>query len=171
MLESVENPFATVVMAHLAAQETGNNPAHRLTSKLAITRHLYKRGYEKETIINLFCFIDWVMTLPEELDMQFDQELHDYEKSNMQFISPFEKRAIQKGVKQGIEQGLEEMREPLLHSLELNLELKFGKEGLKLVPIISQLKSPKELITFQDRLKAAQTVDELKRLYKKFFNQ
>ncbi len=166
-LESIQNPFAIVVTAHLAAQETRNNPTHRFATKLTITRHLYERGYQKETIINLFCFIDWVMTLPQELDLQFKQELHDYEeKLNMQYVTSIERIGIERGFKKGIEQGIEQMRKPLLHSLKLNLEFKFGKEGRKFLPVISQLKSPKELSTFQDRLKAARTAEELERFYK-----
>lgn len=92
----------------------------------------------------------------------------------MQYVSSIERLAkeegieqgIQKGLRKGIAQGQEKMRKLLLESLKLNLEFKFGKRGLDLLPIISRLKSAEELTTFQERLKAVQTAGELKKLYK-----
>ena len=52
------NPFATVVMAHLAALETRNNRLERKEQKLTLVRRLYEQGLERENIINLFKFID-----------------------------------------------------------------------------------------------------------------
>ncbi len=50
------------------AQETRPDAQRRLASKLAITRRLYDRGDSREDVINLFGFIDWVMSLPVALE-------------------------------------------------------------------------------------------------------
>lgn len=63
-IDASSNPFATVVMAHLKAQETRLDALERFESKLAITRRLYVLGYSREDVINLFGFIDWVMSKP-----------------------------------------------------------------------------------------------------------
>ncbi len=165
-LEGTRNPFAVIVMAHLAAQETRNHPSDRFVSRMAITQRLYEKGYEKQSISDLYRFIDWVMSLPEDLEEKFENELQRYEESiNMEYLSGIERRAIARGMQKGIEQGQEKMRKPLLGALQLSLELKFGKKGLEFLPVIEQLKSADELSTFQDKLKSAQTVDELKRFY------
>jgi hypothetical protein len=65
-LEASRNPFATVVMAHLRALETRQNRRRRKEAKLALTKRLYEQGYQREDIINLFKFIDWIMSLPSE---------------------------------------------------------------------------------------------------------
>jgi hypothetical protein len=40
---------------------------------------LYERNYRREEIIDLYRFIDWVMTLPLELEQTFRQVLEGYE--------------------------------------------------------------------------------------------
>ncbi|MGK7876693.1 MAG: cytosolic protein, partial [Xenococcaceae cyanobacterium] len=61
-LEASRNPFATVVMVHLKALETRQNRKERKQWKLALTRRLYEQGYERQDVINLFGFIDWMMS-------------------------------------------------------------------------------------------------------------
>ena len=67
-LESSTNPMAQVVMAHLRALETKKNPNARFDHKLALIRNLFKSGFSREDIRELFAFIDWVSALPEYLE-------------------------------------------------------------------------------------------------------
>ena len=67
-LERQDNPFAIVVMAHLKALETRKDHSLRKQWKTELTRLLYERGYSRTGIINLYRFIDWVLTLPEVLE-------------------------------------------------------------------------------------------------------
>ncbi|MFH7024436.1 MAG: cytosolic protein [Heteroscytonema crispum UTEX LB 1556] len=80
VLENTDNPFATVVMAHLKAQETRSDRESRKYWKLYLTRRLYERGYQRQDILNLFRFINWVMALPQELDASFWQEVQQYQR-------------------------------------------------------------------------------------------
>jgi len=80
-LEQSKNPFATVVMAHLQTQKSRKNPALRYNVKLNLTRRLYRLGYNREQITNLFRFIDWVMWLPKELEPNFWREVVEIEES------------------------------------------------------------------------------------------
>ena len=66
-LDASTNPFATVVMAHLKAQATRKKPEERYRWKLRLVRRLYEQGYDKDDVLQLFSFIDWVMDLPAEL--------------------------------------------------------------------------------------------------------
>jgi hypothetical protein len=52
-LEASRNPFATVVMAHLTAQETRHDPAACQTRKLWLTRRLNKLGYDRQQVLVL----------------------------------------------------------------------------------------------------------------------
>lgn len=70
-LEASRNPFATVVMAHLKAIETRDDRLRRKEWKLALIRRLYEQRLKREDIINLFQFIDWVMSLPLALEQDF----------------------------------------------------------------------------------------------------
>jgi len=176
MLEKDHNPFAIVVMAHLKAQETKNNDQSRKLWKINLTRMLYKRGYEKQDIINLFRFIDWVMQLPQELEDEFWQEMQEYEEENrMPYISTIEKMAIKRGMEKGIEQGIEKGIEQgiekgiiqgLIAGIKLGLRLKFGDEGLKLLPEISEINDVDLIKAIYNEIETAKTLDDLRRVYK-----
>jgi hypothetical protein len=91
-------------MAHLKPQETRDERNGRMAWKLAITRQLY----EQEDVVNLFGFIDWVMSLPEELDQQFWQEVRNLEEERrMPYLTSVEKIGINKGFRRGLLEGIE----------------------------------------------------------------
>jgi hypothetical protein len=81
-LEDSLNPFATVTMAHLKALETRGNQLQRKDWKLNLTRRLYEKGYERQDVLNLFRFIDWIITLPASLTDEFEAELERFEREN-----------------------------------------------------------------------------------------
>lgn len=145
-------------MAHLKAIETRNNRLERKQWKLALTRRLYEQNYEREDIINLFSFIDWVMSLPLELEQEFLQEVLNFEESRrMPYITSVERIATLKGIQQGIRQGL-------LEGIKLGLELKFGSLGLSLSPSIERIEDVEQLREIATRLKTVTTVEELRLL-------
>ncbi|MEI6262133.1 MAG: cytosolic protein, partial [Deltaproteobacteria bacterium] len=50
-------------------------------------------------VIHLFLFIDWIMTLPNELKKSFSQQVFAYEEERkMRFISSIEELGIEKGM-------------------------------------------------------------------------
>jgi flagellar biosynthesis/type III secretory pathway protein FliH len=118
-LESSTNPFAHVVLAHLAALATKRNNQNRRREKFTVTRRLYDRGFSRQDIINVYRFIDWVMTLPPALESDFQQQLRKFEGERaMTYITSIERSGIEKGIEQGIEQGrLQERQEMVLQFL------------------------------------------------------
>ncbi len=62
-LEASDNPFATVVMAHLKTQQTNKKLGERKAWKFSLIRRLYESGLQEKDIRNLYRFIDWVMTI------------------------------------------------------------------------------------------------------------
>ena len=150
-LEASRNPFATVVMAHLKAQQTRDDRSRRLEWKLAITRRLYEKGYGRSDVINLFGFIDWVMSLPASLEQEFRQEIQQFEaERRMPYITSVERSGIRQG---------------LLEGIELGLELKFGSEGLAILPEISGLLDVEQLRAILSGLKTVNTLSELRQIY------
>jgi hypothetical protein len=70
-------------------------------------------------------FIDWITELPRGLDRHFGQELIAYQQEKfMPFITIVERIGMEKG---------------LLEGIEACLEVKFGDEGLKLMPELREL--------------------------------
>lgn len=105
-LEADINPFALAVRAHLAATATQRDPNARLEQKLQLTRALYRHGWEREDILSLYTFIDWILTLPEGLDVAYHQRIRELEEAEqMPYVTTAERIGIQKGIEQGIPRG------------------------------------------------------------------
>ncbi|MEO5368561.1 MAG: DUF4351 domain-containing protein [Magnetococcus sp. DMHC-1] len=111
LLESSTNPFAIVILAHLTGKQTKNQPTERFQQKMRITRMLYERGFSRQQIVDLFRFIDWVLSLPEELDNQFWVNLSNFEENKeMPYITSVERI----GHKRGKEEGRQEEKSSVL---------------------------------------------------------
>ena len=112
-LEASDNPFATVVMAHLKTQQTSQQLQERKTWKLSLIRRLYDLGWQEQDIRNLYRFIDWVMILPTELSEEFWEEFKQIEQErSMSYVTTGERigyeRGKQEGQVEGIQQGLQQ---------------------------------------------------------------
>ncbi len=155
-LEANDNPFAAVVLAHCKTMETKRDPATRREWKLPVVKGLYRRHWSKEDIRKLFNVIDWIMTLPDDLDAEFYEEIDRYhEESKMEYISGIERRGMQKGREQGHRKGLVE-------GIALALDAKFGPTGLRLLRKVRTLDDVKTLRKFARFLKHAETLDEVR---------
>lgn len=101
-LEESRNPFAIVVMAHLKTKETKKDLPARKEWKFRLTRMLYEREYERQDILNLFRFIDWILELPEGLKQEFKSDLKRYEQEKqMPYITSIERMGIEQGRQEG----------------------------------------------------------------------
>jgi len=101
ILEASSNPFAVVVMAHLRTMETRKNQNERLQYKLTLSMNLYRRGWTRQDIINLYRFIDWIMRLSEDLENLYHIELVKYEEEvKMKYVTTAERIGIEKGGKE-----------------------------------------------------------------------
>ena len=108
-LDASENPFAMVVQSHLAARATRRNPAGRYRAKKELVWRLLDRGWSEKRIRNLLRFIDWVLALPEELELTFQDELSEYEQEQrMPYVTSFERIGIKKGRREGRKEGRRE---------------------------------------------------------------
>jgi len=105
-LETSDNPFAIVAMAHLKALETRKNASLRKQWKTGLTKLLYQKGYSREGVLNLYAFIDWVLTLPDALEKIFLEDLKEFEKEEkMPYVTSAERIGRKEGKKEGREEG------------------------------------------------------------------
>ncbi|BBD58328.1 hypothetical protein NIES2109_11010 [Nostoc sp. HK-01] len=101
-LETSDNPFATVVMAHLKTQQTSKQPGERKNWKFSLIRRLYEQGLEERDIRNLYRFIDWVMILPKVLEAEFWQDFKLFEQElTMPYITTGERIGYERGKEEG----------------------------------------------------------------------
>jgi hypothetical protein len=104
-LETSSNLFAPIIMAHLKSKATKQDPAARAQWKWTVVRGLYRRGYGRSDILELFRLIDWMMVLPEELQQEFNQRVKQAtEETEMPLLSHMELRAMEKGKEEGKEE-------------------------------------------------------------------
>lgn len=75
-------------------------------------------------------------------------------------------RGYQQGLQQGLQQGREEgVRDSLLASIEILLEIRFGIDGLRLMPEIRKIHDTDVLRAVQNGVKAAQIPADVRRIY------
>jgi len=111
-LEASDNPFATVVLAHLAARDTRRSAVRRREVKLALTRRLYERGYSRERVLSLFRFIDWLLELPAAHEALFWREIQAYEEERaMPYVTSVERIGLARGRAEGRAEGRVEGRD------------------------------------------------------------
>jgi len=120
-LEESTNPFAIMTMAHLTTLMTQGKPQVRRQGKWKLVRRLLEKGYHQEDIRKLFRLLDWMMTLPEELQLSFEEQLSRYQQERrMPLLSHMEIRGMQRGIKQGT---LQNARESVLEVLTVRFEV------------------------------------------------
>ena len=155
-LEASRNPFALVVLAHLEARGV-ESPEKRFEVRFALARKLYSRGFGREDVQRLYRFLEWILGLPAELEMELKQRIEtEIEgKAAMPFLATYERIAMEKGREEGKEEGLRE-------AVRLGLELRFGDAGLGLFPRVSETKDVGRLRRLIELLRTAEKLDDLK---------
>ncbi|WP_416350934.1 Rpn family recombination-promoting nuclease/putative transposase [Rivularia sp. UHCC 0363] len=145
-LEASENPFAVIVMAHLRTQASSQNPEARLQWKLGLIRRLYQKGYTRDKIIKLIQLLDWMMTLPKELEIACNKEIRQYEEQPMPYITTFERFGM-----------LENQRENIIEVLEV----RFGEVPADLIAQINELGDIEDMSGLKQLHKQAVTINSL----------
>jgi hypothetical protein len=155
-LAASNNPFAVVVLAHLQTLATRRDPAGRYNAKLNLAKQLYRKGYGRQDILNLFRFIDWIMTLPTELEGQLQVELAQFEeREKMQYITTVERMAIQKGKQEGLQEGLQQgIRKSIINILQT----RFNETSELVETLLEQIEDKEEL---QELTRQAVTINSL----------
>jgi hypothetical protein len=126
-------------------------PTERHAWKVRLVKGLYGRGMESEDVRRLFRFIDWIMELPKPLEDRFWDEIDAFQQEKaMRFISIAERMTMVKG---------------LLRGIEVALDLKFGAEGLELMPELRQIRDDALLEKVLARLKTAASPEDLRRIW------
>jgi hypothetical protein len=116
-----------------------------------LVRGLYERGFSAQDVRELFRLIDWMMELPPALAGLFRQELDKIqEEKRMPFVTSIERLAKREGMRMGIETGL---------------KIRFGEEGLKLMPEIREIHEEETLKAILKALETAAGLDEIRKVW------
>jgi len=157
-LEASDNPFATVVMAHLQSHATRRRLNQRLEGKLQLVRRLYERGYTRDDVLELFRFLDWVLTLPPVLEVRFQTAVIELERERqMPYITSIERMGIEKGREEGRQEGRQEGEMVILRRL---LTRRFGLLSDEVEQRLHAA-TVQDLERWADRVLDAQRLDEV----------
>ena len=153
VLEADRNPFALVALAQLQALTHRGGPARKRV-KLRLIRLLYARYYTREQILAWFRVLDWMLRLPEDLDLEFREELIAFEEeTQMPYVTSVERIGIQKGLQQGRQEG----EAAVLLRL---LALKFGPPSQEMRKRIEEADAD-TLLAWSGRILTAESVDDI----------
>jgi hypothetical protein len=99
VLQVSDNPFACVILAQLVALEGKRKSSQeRMQMKFSLTRQLYEKNFTKEQVVNLYSFIDWLIGVPENFEIEYVNQVYQLEESkNMRYVCTAERLGIKKG--------------------------------------------------------------------------
>ncbi|OQY44736.1 MAG: hypothetical protein B6242_11985 [Anaerolineaceae bacterium 4572_78] len=178
LLENSDNPFATIVMAHLQTKATKHNPDERFRQKLYLIKRLYEKGYTERDILLLFRFVDWMMALPPILEQKLEYHIEEYEgEQKMPYVTQtyraIRDRSLEEGFQKGIKQGIQKgTQKGTLQNEQKNivqvLNIRFGQISKQLVKIINTIEDIAKLealftnvITIESVEKFVQVLDNV----------
>jgi hypothetical protein len=137
-LDESNNPFAEVVLAHLATQQSRNNLNQRKTLKLNLVKRLYNRGYERQTIIDLLRFLDWLLYLPPELATGFWQDFRTFQQeTTMPYTLGIERIVRAEALEEAHEKNRLRLARTAMRQLQRLLKLDAIPEAI--LPAVEQL--------------------------------
>jgi len=115
-LESSNNFFAIIVMAHLKTLATTGNLAERAEWKWAIIQKIYEKGWADRDIIKVFDVVDKMMTLLKPAQAELAAKIKRLEEEKrMPLISPTVELAREEGELKGELKGEQNMVIQLLN--------------------------------------------------------
>ena len=159
-LAGKSNVFGIILATHLRSLETRKDPAERFRWKIHLVKGLYDRGFSAEQVRELFKIIDWMLELPDGLEQGLWSEVARHEKEQkMPYITSVERIGIEKGREQGLIEGRTGMQE----ALKMNLEAKFGSEGVALATKVDEIRDLARLSRLLGALSTISTIDEWRR--------
>lgn len=150
-LENSTNPFAIIVSAFLKTLETEGNVQERYRWKKRFLLELYQRGMEREVILKVYKFVDWIMTLPKELNKEIHAAVKSIEEAQkMPYITTAEQIGREEGLAQGI---------------AVVLEIKFGEAGQRLSKRAHEIEDWEKLQKIMLELKHVKSLSDAEKLF------
>jgi hypothetical protein len=159
-LVAMNNRFAIVLLAQLVMLETKNDPQARLKAKIALSLNLYEKGWGEKDITQLYSLVDWLITLPEELEVDYNNTIKHFEEEKMRnigYVTTAERIGRREGLQEGLQQGLQLGEATILILL---LEHRFQKIPEELRVQIKQA-DPNTLLRWAERVLDATSLAEV----------
>ena len=120
---------------------------------------------ELETVMAFFASFVLDSALIQQI-MRWDMAIISESPWYQQILREGEQRGIQQGIQEGEQRGLQQgeqrgLQRGILLGIETSLELKFGVQGLQLLPAIAQISDVERLKAIQREVMTANTLEQL----------
>jgi hypothetical protein len=152
-LEESANPVGLFVLAYLEGRRVEGDHEALAAVKLDLLSRLPARLSAAEEARPWFIYLDWLLPLPREYNRRVWEQFESLGGKAMDFMSYPEERGFEKGQRVG-----------LLKAVKLGLDLKFGSEGLALLPEMEQIEDLATLEAVSNAIKPAASLDEIRKL-------
>ena len=172
MLSTTNNPFGLIVLAQLIAIKTKPVQGERLVSKIELIKLLLQHKWEHEKIRKLFSWLDNLLILGEDFELEYVKEVNKLAEDNkMRLMNTLERHefndGMQQGVKQGMQQGMQDGMQYEALRILINLLTARFKELPEEYVIILKRASSEQLEIWATNFVNATTIDEVFKVYKK----
>lgn len=119
---------------------------------------------ELETVMAFFASFVLDSALIQQI-MRWDMAIISESPWYQQILKEGEQRGIQQGIQQGIQEGEQRgIQQGILLSIETSLELKFGAQGLQLLPAIAQISDLERLKAIYREVMTANNLEQLQQI-------
>ncbi len=141
-LENSDNPFSLVVLAVKYVIRSGQNEDKKLKFKIKLARLLFKKGYNKEKVIEIFNFINAIIKIQDEAKQKiFYEEIKKLEGAeHMTIMSDIgeyiTKENREKWMEKGMEKGKELGKEMGKELGKLEVAKKMMEDGLPVEAVV-----------------------------------
>ncbi|MCB9130605.1 MAG: Rpn family recombination-promoting nuclease/putative transposase [Anaerolineales bacterium] len=143
---------------------------------LEALRLMSESARTQSTMEFLASLLTYVVTATDKMSSEDLREVlvEVFPEEGELIMNTIAERWIEQGMQQGMQQGLKQGRESGMHeglrkgylaAIELGIELRFGADGLRLMPEISQIDDLDVLQTIQKAIKKAETLNEVRSSY------
>ncbi len=113
--------------SQIEALKTASDAEARYEAKKRLIRMLYERHYERDEVLDILRFLDWMMHLSEDLERKLLEEIRTFKSEKFpemtKYVTSWERFARQEGLEEGLEKGREEKVELAIRLLQK----RFGK--------------------------------------------
>ena len=105
-LEADPNPFALLTLAYLHTRATRTDMDARYRVKCRLIRLLFARQWNSAMIREFFAVMDWMMSLPPELETKLNYFVNELEEEQeMEYVTSIERVRLALSREEGLQEG------------------------------------------------------------------
>jgi hypothetical protein len=148
-LEADPNPVGLFVVAHLEGLRLEKDKPELAKVKQRLILNMRRRGMTPQEVGQWHIYFDWLMRLDDRYDERMMEEVARVEGVAVPSLSYLERRGRRQG---------------FLKAAQIGLKLKFGADGMALLPEVEKVEDLAALEAICDAIEPAASLDDVRKL-------